>query len=76
MSEIKTSIELPKVKIIPAKVVAALLNTSPPKIHAAILNGTMPVGLAVDGGGEDKNRTIIIESRLIAWLNAEDLKGE
>lgn len=76
MSEIpETTIELPKVELISAKEVAALLKTSAPKVHAAILNGTFPVGLAIDGGGEDKNRTIIVKERLIAWLTAQDLKG-
>lgn len=40
-----------------------------------ILNGTFPVGLAIEGGPGGNNRTIIVKERLIAWLTAQDLKG-
>lgn len=67
--------ELPKVELIPAADVAELLHTQQSKIHAAILNGTFPVGLAIEGGPGGNNRTIIVKSRLIAWLTAQDLNG-
>ena len=52
--------------------VAKLLKTTAPKIKAGILNGTLPIGFVAEG---DSDRTIIVEERLRAWLNAEDLKG-
>lgn len=67
--------ELPKVEIIPAADVAELLHTQQSKIHAAILNGTFPVGIAIEGGAGTNNRTIIVKARLEAWLTAQDLKG-
>ena len=67
--------ELPKVEIISAEEVAKLLHTQSAKIHAAILNGTFPVGLAIEGGAVGNNRTIIVKARLEAWLTAQDLKG-
>ena len=67
--------ELPKVEIISAADVAELLHTQQSKIHAAIHNGTFPVGLAIEGGAGANNRTIIVKARLEAWLTAQDLKG-
>lgn len=50
--------------------VAALFKTTAPKIKAAILNGTLPIGFVADG---DRDRIIIIKQRLQAWLEAKDL---
>ena len=55
--------------------VAALLHTTAPKIKTGILNGTLPIGFVAEGGEKGVDRTIIVEERLAAWLNAEDLKG-
>lgn len=67
--------ELPEVEFVPAADVADMMHTTQMKIHAAILNGTFPVGLAIEGGKGERARTIIIKERLIAWLTARDLKG-
>ena len=58
------------VTLMKAEEVAAIFHTTPPKIKAAILNGTLPIGFVADGG---KDRIIIIKQRLEAWLNANDL---
>lgn len=60
------------VDIMKAEEVAKLFKTTPPKIKAAILNGTLPIGFVAGG---DKDRIIIVKQRLDAWLNADDLKG-
>lgn len=62
-----------KVTIVKAEEAAALFHTTVPKIKAAILNGTLPIGFVAEGSVD---RIIIIEERLIAWLEAMDLKGE
>lgn len=62
-----------KVNIIPVVDVAAILHVDPQKIKSGILNGTMPIGAVLSEGKRD--RTIIIEDRLVAWLTAQDLKG-
>lgn len=64
---------LPPVEVVATEEVAKLLGTTVQKIHAAVINGTFPVGLAIDG---DKNRTIILKARLEAWLNAKDMNGD
>lgn len=61
-----------KVTIVKAEEVATLFHTTVPKIKAAILNGTLPIGFVAEG---PVDRIIIIEERLIAWLEAMDLKG-
>ena len=53
--------------------VAAMFHTTAPKIKAAILNGTLPIGFVADGG---RDRIIIVKERLEAWLSAADLKLE
>lgn len=68
--------KLPEVELVATEEVADLLHTTQMKVHAAILNGTFPVGLAIEGGKGQNSRTIIIKSRLVAWLTAQDLKGE
>ena len=66
-----------KVDIIDAKDVARLFGTSPPKIKAAILNGTLPIGFVADDSGKGGfDRTIIVEQRLKKWLNGDDLSGK
>ena len=64
--------EVFQVDILKATEVAKIFQTTAPKIKAAILNGTLPVGFVADGSVD---RTIIIKQRLEAWLNADDLKG-
>lgn len=51
--------------------VAKLFHTTQPKIKAAILNGTLPIGFVADG---DVDRIFIVDKRLRAWLNGDDLK--
>lgn len=63
---------------VPVADVAKLFGTSPGKIREAIMNGTLPIGFAtkadaIEGG---RNRTVIIKSRLAAWVKARDLGGE
>lgn len=54
--------------------VASLFGTTPPKIVAAIKNGTLPIGFVSEGNNADeRTRTIIVKQRLEKWLNAEDL---
>ena len=60
-----------EVDIIKAEDVARIFKTTAPKIKAAILNGTLPIGFVADG---NKDRIIIVKQRLMAWLNADDLK--
>lgn len=67
--------KLPEVEFVAAEDVADLLHTTQRKVHAAVLNGTFPVGIAVEGGKGERARTIIVKERLIAWLTAQDLKG-
>lgn len=64
--------EMFKVDIMKTEEVARLFGTTPPKIKAAILNGTLPIGFVANG---DKDRIIIVKQRLAAWLNADDLKN-
>ncbi len=59
-----------KADLMSAVEVANIFHTTPLKIKAAILNGTLPIGFVADG---DRDRIIIIKQRLEAWLNAEDL---
>lgn len=60
-----------EVKLTKPEVAAEIFHTTAPKIKAAILNGTLPIGFVADGGGRD--RIIIVTQRLEAWLNARDL---
>lgn len=54
--------------------VANLFGTTPPKIVAAIKNGTLPIGFVGEANGaHERNRTIIVKQRLEKWLNGEDL---
>ena len=59
-----------KTKLVKVEEVAKLFHTTQPKIKAAILNGTLPIGFVADG---DVDRIFIIDKRLKAYLNAEDL---
>lgn len=61
-----------EVDIMKAEDVAKIFRTTAPKIKAAILNGTLPIGFVAGG---DKDRIIIVKQRLMAWINADDLKG-
>ena len=61
-----------EVDIIRAEDVAKIFKTTAPKIKAAILNRTLPIGFVADG---DRDRIIIVKQRLEAWLNADDLKN-
>ena len=54
--------------------VARLFGTTPPKIVAAIKNGTLPIGFVADSPEPNvRTRTIIVKQRLEKWLNGEDL---
>lgn len=59
-----------EVELLKAEEVAAMFGTTAPKIKAAILNGTLPIGFIGTGG---KDRIIIVKRRLDAWVNAKDL---
>ncbi|MDR2982735.1 MAG: hypothetical protein LBV12_10870 [Puniceicoccales bacterium] len=54
-----------------AEEAAGILCTTPDKVRAAILNGTMPVGLVAQGDHSSHNRTIIIRRRFSLWLEGE-----
>lgn len=58
------------VTLMKAEEAAAIFHTTAPKIKAAILNGTLPIGFVAGG---DKDRIIIVKERLDAWLQAKDL---
>ncbi len=60
-----------EVKILKVEEVAKLFHTTPPKIKAAILNHTLPIGFVANCAND---RIIIVEKRLKAYLEAEDLK--
>jgi len=62
-----------EVTLMKAEEVAAMFHTTAPKIKAAILNGTLPIGFVADG---DRDRIIIVKERLRAWLEAADLRLE
>lgn len=59
-----------KTKLVKVEEVAKLFHTTQPKIKAAILNGTLPIGFVADG---DVDRIFIVDKRLRAYLNADDL---
>lgn len=61
------------VEIMTTEEVAQALHTTPMKVTAMVLNGTLPVGCAAEGKPGERNRTIIIKKRLEAWLAAKDL---
>jgi hypothetical protein len=63
-----------EVKLLKAKDVAKLFETTPAKIKAAILNRTLPIGFVSESGEDGRDRTIIIKKRLEAYINAEDLR--
>lgn len=58
------------VKLVTAEEVAKIFHTTPPKIKAAILNHTLPIGFVGEGLND---RIIITDTRLKAWLLAKDL---
>ena len=60
-----------EVTIMKAGEVADIFHTTAPKIKAAILNGTLPIGFVADD--EKRDRIIIVKKRLEAWINAKDL---
>lgn len=57
-------------KLVKVEEVAKLFHTTQPKIKAAILNGTLPIGFVANG---DVDRVFIVDKRLRAYLNADDL---
>ncbi len=62
------------VQILPTIEVAKMFKTTSPKIKAAILNGTLPIGFVAQKQDENEvDRIFIVKKRLEAWLNAEDL---
>lgn len=63
------------VQILPAAEVAKMFGTTAPKVKAAILNGTLPIGFVAEKRSEKEvDRIFIVKKRLEAWLNASDLK--
>ena len=60
-----------EVELMKADEVAKLFHTTAPKIKAAILNHTLPIGFVADG---TQDRIIIIKQRLEAYIRADDLK--
>lgn len=59
-----------EVHLTKAEEVAKIFHTTVPKLKAAILNGTLPIGFVADG---ERDRIIIVRERLDAWLKAKDL---
>ena len=62
-----------EVKMLTTAEVAKLFHTTPPKIIAAIKNHTLPIGFFADG---DTNRAYIVEKRLKAYVEAQDLTAK
>ncbi len=58
-------------KLLKAEDVAKMFHTTQQKIKGAILNGTLPIGFVAEG---DVDRIFIIDTRLEAYLTAQDLK--
>ena len=58
-------------RLVKAEDVAKMFHTTQQKIKAAILNHTLPIGFVAEG---DVDRIFIIDKRLEAYLNADDLK--
>lgn len=64
-----------QVKTVKVEDAAKILGTSPQRVKAAILNGTLPIGAVfTKSKPTEVDRVTIIESRLRAWLEACDLK--
>lgn len=66
-----------EVEIIPTEAVAKLLRTTPSKITAMVVNGSLPIGAAVragEDGERSNNRAIIVKKRLEKWLEGRDLE--
>ena len=57
--------------LLKAEDVAKLFHTTQQKIKAAILNHTLPIGFVAEGSVD---RIYIIDKRLEAYLQAQDLK--
>ena len=69
-------LEIPKIETLSTEYVAKALHTTPPKVIAMMLNGTLPIGPALragDIGERGNNRAIIIKSRWEAYIKALDL---
>lgn len=63
------------IEIMKPEEVAKILHTSPPRIKAAIKNGTLPIGAVFERSCPGEvDRVTIIRKRFEAWVNAEDLK--
>ena len=58
-------------RLVKAEDVAMMFHTTQQTIKAAILNHTLPIGFVAEG---DVDRIFIIDKRLEAYLNADDLK--
>lgn len=65
-----------EVEIVPTETVAKILHTTPAKVTAMVINGTLPIGAAISAKEAGQNRAIIVKRRLEAWLNAKDLNGQ
>lgn len=50
-----------------AKEVADELGTTEDKVRAAILNGTMPIGMVAQGDRGERYRVIIVKVRYDKW---------
>ena len=62
------------VDIVPVEEVAKMFSTTPPKITAAMLNGTLPIGFVADGKQGERTRTFIIRRRLQLFVSGADLE--
>lgn len=63
--------EKPEKLTMSADEVATIMGTTPDKVRAAILNGTMPVGMVGKGDHSNNIRTIIVKTRFEKWLAGE-----
>jgi hypothetical protein len=62
--------DIPEVEIMYSTEVAKILHMSPIYVQEAILNHTLPIGFVYQGEAR------VIRKRLVAWLNAEDLRRD
>lgn len=68
-------LEALKVETIPLADVAKILGTSAPRVKAAILNGTLPIGAVFEKSRPGEvDRVTVVKNRFEAWLMGLDLR--
>lgn len=66
-----------EVELVPVEEVADLLHTTPPKIRAMIINGSLPIGCAAEKTNDKERNTVrIVRRRLEAYILGLDIGGD